>query len=94
MIQLLNGIRNGMNCKGNKKDIYALVLENYNRNPNGPDFLFLLRTCYGGIIRFRKDGYMSTPCGVHNPISPEKFSFRVKEWNKRVGGIQFICQDC
>ncbi|MEX2364663.1 MAG: DNA adenine methylase, partial [Balneolaceae bacterium] len=47
-----------------KKEVYEEVLASYNSNPNGADFLFLSRTCYGGIIRFRKaDGYMSTPCG-------------------------------
>ena len=41
-----------------KEEVYKSVLASYNLNPNGADFLFLTRTCYGGIIRFRKaDGY-------------------------------------
>jgi DNA adenine methylase len=77
-----------------KENAYAKVLENYNHAPNGPDLLFLCRTCYGGVVRFRKnDGFMSTPCGVHNPISPESFSKRVDLWAHRTKGTQFIHGD-
>ncbi|MEX0608490.1 MAG: Dam family site-specific DNA-(adenine-N6)-methyltransferase [Balneolaceae bacterium] len=73
-----------------KKEVYEEVLASYNSNPNGADFLFLSRTCYGGIIRFRKaDGYMSTPCGVHDPISIQSFAKRVREWNIRMKNVEF-----
>ena len=73
-----------------KEEVYKSVLASYNLNPNGADFLFLTRTCYGGIIRFRKaDGYMSTPCGVHDPISVESFSKRVNEWKNRLNKVVF-----
>lgn len=73
-----------------KEEVYQSVLASYNSNPNGPDFLFLSRSCYGGIIRFRKaDGYMSTPCGVHQPISVERFESRVLEWRQRLRSVQF-----
>lgn len=76
---------------GDKVEVYEKVKASYNQNPNGADFLFLSRSCYGGVIRFRKaDGYMSTPCGIHNPISPESFSKRVTEWHKRVRGATFF----
>lgn len=55
---------------------------------------FLSRACYGGVVRFRKaDGYMSTPCGVHQPISPESFAKRVDEWHRRTGGARFLSMD-
>ncbi len=73
-----------------KQEVYELIKEKYNSSPNGADFLFLCRLCYGGVIRFRKeDGYMSTPCGVHDPISPESFSKRVHAWHKRVLQTKF-----
>jgi len=73
-----------------KEEVYKSVLASYNANPNGADFLFLTRSCYGGIVRFRKaDGYMSTPCGVHTPIPVESFSARAKEWNKRLKNVRF-----
>jgi DNA adenine methylase len=36
-----------------------------------------------------KDGYMSTPCGIHAPISPESFALRVDEWHRRVKFTNF-----
>ena len=73
-----------------KEEVYEQVKASYNQMPNGADFLFLSRACYGGIIRFRKaDGYMSTPCGVHGPISVESFSKRVVEWKNRLKHVEF-----
>ena len=77
-----------------KKEAYAKVLESYNRSPNSADFVFLTRACYGGVVRFRKDnGFMSTPCGAHSPISPAKFAERVDIWYQRTSGTKFITQD-
>lgn len=76
-----------------KKDAYRRILESYNRNPNGADLLFLCRACYGGVVRFRQaDGYMSTPCGVHEPISPASFAKRVEIWTSRIAHTEFqVC---
>lgn len=77
--------------KGSKVEVYEKIKASYNKNPNGADLLYLTRSCYGGVVRFRKvDGYMSTPCGIHNPISPESFGRRVDEWHKRVSGTTFL----
>jgi len=77
-----------------KKDAYKKIKVSYNANPNGADLLFLCRACYGGVVRFRKlDGYMSTPCGIHDPISPESFSKRVDLWAERTSGTKFILSD-
>ena len=74
-----------------KVEAYASVLKSYNARPNGADLLFLSRTCYGGVIRFRAaDGYMSTPCGVHDPISPDSFNMRANDWSRRVSHTDFI----
>lgn len=73
-----------------KKSAYDRVLASYNHNPNGADLLFVLRACYGGVVRFRKsDGFMSTPCGVHDPITPGSFSKRVDLWHGRVKNVIF-----
>ena len=69
---------------------YKEAQQAYLQMPNGADLLFLSRACYGGVVRFRKsDGFMSTPCGPHNLMSPEKFSSRVDEWTSRVRGTTF-----
>lgn len=79
---------------GNKVDEYERIKADYNARPNAADLLFLSRACYGGVVRFRQaDGYMSTPCGVHNPINPESFARRVDEWYRRTAGTCFIYQD-
>ncbi|GBQ87820.1 site-specific DNA methylase [Gluconacetobacter johannae DSM 13595] len=57
----------------------------------GADLLFLCRSCYGGVVRFRmRDGYMSTPCGAHEPIHPGVFARRVAQWSTRVAGTTFF----
>ena len=73
----------------NRKEAYEVIKTRYNSSPNPADFLFLTRSCYGGVIRFRKDGYMSTPCGAHMPISPESFQHRVTVWHERTRGTMF-----
>lgn len=67
-----------------KEVAYEKIKGRYNAKPNGADLLFLCRACYGGVVRFRKvDGFMSTPCGVHDPISPISFNKRVDDWHRR-----------
>lgn len=79
---------------GYKVEVYEQIKASYNSKPNSADLLFLTRSCYGGVVRFRKaDGYMSTPCGIHNPISPKNFSCRVDKWYKRVSGTNFLHLD-
>lgn len=79
---------------GDKVTEYERIKASYNAVPNGADLLFLCRSRYGGVVRFRKaDGYMSTPCGAHTPISPETFSHRVDEWHQRMAGTRFLLED-
>ncbi len=77
--------------EGNKVEQYEKIKARYNEKANAADFLFLTRTAYGGVMRFRKaDGYMSTPCGVHKPIHFGTFGRRVDEWAQRVHGTRFF----
>lgn len=79
---------------GEKVTEYERIKASYNAKPNGADFLFLSRSCYAGVIRFRKaDGYMSTPCGPHTPIPPASFAMRVDEWCRRTRGTKFARLD-
>jgi DNA adenine methylase len=78
-------------AQGEKIAGYELIKASYNAQPNGADLLFLCRACYGGIVRFRQsDGYMSTPCGIHQPISPARFAARVDEWNKLTPSARIV----
>lgn len=79
---------------GRKAAVYEAIKADFNARPNGADFLFLCRACYGGVIRFRRaDGAMSTPCGAHDPIAPEVFSRRVDEWRPRFAGAELRTAD-
>ncbi len=79
---------------GDRITAYESIKASYNRRPNGADLLFLSRSCYGGVIRFRRsDGYISTPCGIHNPISPESFGERADIWRARTENTEYICSD-
>ncbi|MGB7925267.1 MAG: Dam family site-specific DNA-(adenine-N6)-methyltransferase [Pyrinomonadaceae bacterium] len=79
---------------GAKVEVYEQIKANYNAHPNAADLLYLSRSCYGGVVRFRQaDGYMSTPCGIHNPIPPASFAQRVDEWHRRTAGTTFIHQE-
>ena len=74
----------------NPNDKYNEIRDRFNSNHNALDFCLLSRTCYSGIIRFRKaDGYMSTPKGPHNPIKPETFSKRVDLWHNLIQNSTF-----
>lgn len=75
---------------GEKKEEYEKIKASFNQQHNPADLLFLSRSCYGGVIRFRKDGYMSTPCGVHNPMPPDTFNKRVDAWHDRTQHTTFI----
>jgi DNA adenine methylase len=80
--------------KGEKVEEYERIKAAYNANPNGADLLFICRSCYGGVVRFRKsDGYISTPVGIHTPIAPETFARRVDEWRRRTTGASFHVMD-
>ncbi|MBI2502487.1 MAG: Dam family site-specific DNA-(adenine-N6)-methyltransferase [Candidatus Latescibacteria bacterium] len=73
-----------------KPEGYERIKARYNADPNGADLLFICRSCYGGVVRFRKsDGYLSTPCGIHDPITPSSFAQRVQIWRRRTSGARF-----
>lgn len=75
---------------GQKVKEYERVRSSYNKKPNAADLLFLCRSCYAGVVRFRQhDGYMSTPCGAHKPVPPDSFAKRVDEWRRRTRGAEF-----
>ncbi len=80
--------------RGEKVEKYEEIKASYNAGPNSADLLFLSRSCYGGVVRFRKaDGYMSTPCGVHRPVEPASFEKRVQLWRSRTEGAKFETMD-
>ena len=84
---------NHQNFQHDPLGTYEAVKARFNENPNPHDFLFISRTCYGGVIRFRRDGYLSTPIGPHKPISPYEFALRATVWNHAVRNTEFVLGD-
>ncbi len=76
-----------------KISAYERIKSRFNQHPNGEDLLFLSRACYGGVVRFRKNGVMSTRCGIHEPMKPRNFARRVRAWHERVQTAEFYHAD-
>ncbi|MBM4342704.1 MAG: DNA adenine methylase [Deltaproteobacteria bacterium] len=78
---------------GDKVANYFEIRAEYNRTRDPADLLLLVRACYGGVVRFAKDGSMNTPCGVHRPIPPAEFDRRAEVWRARLAGVRFEHSD-
>jgi DNA adenine methylase len=61
-----------------RQRVYERILRKYNDSPNPFDLLVISRTCYGGVMRFTREGKISTPIGPHKPIPPEAFAERAQ----------------
>lgn len=75
------------------KQAYEEIRTRFNSRPNAEDLLVLSRTCYGGVVRFTRAGTLSTPMGPHRPMPSEKLARYMLEWQFRLSGVEFVCQD-
>ncbi len=75
------------------KQVYEAVRDRYNADSTGADLLFLCRTCYGGVVRFTRNGSMSTPVGPHRAIAPAALAERIGVWRARVANTEFVHDD-
>jgi DNA adenine methylase len=75
------------------RDVYEGIRDRYNSEPTPEDLLVLSRTCYGGVMRFTRDGYISTPMGPHKPMPADKLARYMVEWQARLAGTTFIHGD-
>ncbi len=76
-----------------RKVVYRSILDRYNATGDPDDLLFIARTCYGGVIRFDRQGTMNTPCGIHRALPLAKFADALAQWQPRLAGTQFVCGD-
>jgi DNA adenine methylase len=74
------------------REAYDEVRASYNARPNPEDLLVISRTCYGGVMRFTRDGTISTPMGPHKPMPASKLSRYMREWQERLRGTEFVSQ--
>jgi DNA adenine methylase len=72
---------------------YLEVRERFSGERAPEDLLVLSRTCWGGVMRFTREGKISTPLGPHRPMSAEKLRGYIDDWRRRLDGVAFIRQD-
>jgi len=70
------------------------VRERFNLEMNPLDLNFISRTCVNGIIRFNNEGKFNNSFHVSRKgMTPETYRKNVIQWNKRIQGVKFVCQD-
>lgn len=75
-------------------DVYYEIRDNFNKNRDYNDFLFLTRTCVNGLIRFNSKGEFNNSFHLSRPgINPEKLRGYLLEWSPLIQKKTFICQD-
>jgi DNA adenine methylase len=75
------------------RDAYERIKARYNNNPSPDDLLVISRSCYGGVMRFTRTGYLSTPMGPHKPMPADKLARYMVDWRQRLAGTEFVRQD-
>lgn len=74
---------------------YYLIRSDFNAGKLGPAaFMFLLRTCVNGIVRFNRQGNFNSSYHLGRPgIHPDTLAKIVKDWSKAIHDVEFVCQD-
>lgn len=72
---------------------YEEIKARFNSAPNPHDLLVISRTCYGGVMRFTRTGYLSTPMGPHKSMPADKLAGYMVEWQQRLEGVDIVHQD-
>jgi len=75
------------------RDAYEAIKARFNAEQSARDLLVISRTCYGGVMRFTRAGYLSTPMGPHKPMPAEKLARYMTDWQQRLKGTEFVHQD-
>lgn len=74
--------------------VYYEVRDRFNTVPNPDDFLFLTRTCYGGLFRLSKGGRFNVAFHHGRPgLHPDRMDRVLGQWHEAVRGCRFVCGD-
>lgn len=70
--------------------VFYEIRNNFNKNYDTSDLLFLSRTCVNGLIRFNKNGdFNNSLHHTRKGIAPARLKSILSIWSKRLQGIEF-----
>ncbi len=73
---------------------YYEIRNNFNKEKDPIDFLFLTRTCVNGLVRFNSKGEFNNSLHHSRPgIAPERLNKIIKAWNFAIQDVEFNSVD-
>lgn len=78
----------------NGPEVYYRVRDDFNRNRDCNDFLFITRTCVNGLIRYNSAGEFNNSFHLSRPgINPSRLKSIIMEWSCVISKFSFFCCD-
>lgn len=75
-------------------EVYYEIRDNFNRNNNPEDLLFLSRTCVNGLIRFNSNGEFNNSLHHTRPgINPDRLAKIILQWSNVIKNTTFVNAD-
>lgn len=77
-----------------KQEFYDKIRTEFNSDHDPYKFMFLLRTCFNGLVRYNADGKFNTSFHLNrNGIDQYKFNKIVREWSELLNkfDVKFVC---
>lgn len=91
---VLHILLSSMKTEQEKKEYYEHIRKLFNKYRNPILFLFLLRTCYNGLVRYNQKGEFNSPFHLNrNGINHITFGGIVEQWSKLLNerNVEFRC---
>lgn len=73
---------------------YYEIRDDFNKNQNPQDLLFLSRTCVNGLIRFNAEGDFNNSLHHTRPgIAPDSLKRIILDWSEHIQCAEFVAQE-
>lgn len=74
--------------------VYYEIRDEFNKNKQPEDLLFLSRTCVNGLIRFNAEGMFNNSLHHTRPgIDPRSLEKIILDWSQHIQGAEFMAVD-